>query len=93
MKKFICDLVGDDMVYEKNRYPEQIHLDLFMNKTEIVFSCSNLTPLNSDYHAVVKVPLFFPKYIQVLCLLDSIYISFNFLYNFLLFKLMFENRK
>ena len=60
------------------RYNEQIHLDLFMNKTEIVFSCSNLTPLNSDYHAVVKVPLFFPKYTQVLCLLDSIYNSFNF---------------
>ena len=64
-----------------------------MNKTEIVFSCSNLTPLNSDYHAVVKVPLFFPKYTQVLCLLDSIYNSFNFLYDFLLSKLMFESRK
>ena len=74
-------------------YNEQIHLDLFMNKTEIVFSCSNLTPLNSDYHAVVKVPLFFPKYTQVLCLLDSIYISFNFLYDFLLSKLMFEIKK
>ena len=88
MKKFIFDVLGDDMVYN-----EQIHLDLFMNKTEIVFSCSNLTPLNSDYHAVVKVPLFFPKYTHVLCLLDSIYNSFKFFVHFLLSKLMFEYRK
>ena len=44
-----------DMVYKTltNKFTH-----LFMNKTEIVFSCSNLKPLNSDYHAVVKVPLF-----------------------------------
>ena len=64
--------------FMKNRYPEQIHLDLFMNKTEFVFSCSNLTPLNSDYHAVVKVPLFLPKHTQILCLLDPILYPIQF---------------